>query len=194
MIKKSIIILLFIIFVFDIYFFLIQKKTNCLNERLSQKQIDINIFKNQMSNLYSSESISIQNCDLYLNNSVMNLRELSITKPILVLRFSIFNCSTCVDFTLEKLQEHFHDFALNKRIIIVYDDENMRVSESMFGKMPYVTTNRYILGLPIEKSNIPFMFIVDSTLITKQLFIPEKGMPSLTDEYLSIIKTRYFNN
>jgi hypothetical protein len=46
----------------------------------------------------------------------------------------------------------------------------------------------------MENSNIPFMFILDSEMIVKHFFVPEKGMPELTDEYLQIVKERYLND
>jgi hypothetical protein len=69
----------------------------------------------------------------------------------------------------------------------------MRVSESMFGKIPYVSKEKDVLGLSLENENTPFMFILDQDMKTRHVFIPEKGMPELTDEYLSAMKERYFD-
>lgn len=187
------VILLTILLAFDVYFMFSKQNSNCLSERINQKNIDIKIFQNQVSKYYSNELLNIKNCKLYLNNKPLILSNKFFDKPVLVFRFSIFNCSECVHFALNKLKQNLHDFATNDRIILIYDDNNMRVSESMFGKMPYVTKERNIMGIPMENSNIPFMFILDTEMKVKHFFIPEKGMPELTDEYLSIIKTRYFN-
>nr|WP_319398804.1 hypothetical protein [uncultured Carboxylicivirga sp.] len=75
----------------------------------------------------------------------------------------------------------------------MYDSVNGRITENMFGKMPYMSLKEDILGIPMEKINIPYMFILDSTLVVKQFFVPEKSMPELTDTYLNIIKARYFS-
>lgn len=187
-------IVLTFLFLFDVYYFLSPQKDSFAQEQLEIKKIYSNQFKDQVSNIYSNELQKVNNGKLFLKSMPVKLQEIILNSPILVFRFSLFNCTACVNFGLDKLQEYFKDFASNNRIILIYDDENMRVSGSMFGKMPYVTKDRYILGLPMEKSNTPFIFLLDSDMKAKQFFVPEKEMPSLTDEYLSIIKKRYFSN
>ena len=184
---------LFSIAIFDLYF-IFQRNLDS-GTQIATKEITINQVQEQLiKNLYKNELQKINNSEIYYKNTLIEIKNLTIDSPVLIYRFSLFNCSPCVNFTLDKLKEHFPDFSTNNRIMLIYDDENMRISESMFGKNIYVTKDRYSLGLPMEKINIPFMFILDEDLITKQFFVPEKGMPSLTDEYLSIIKMRYFSN
>ena len=152
------------------------------------------IQKRFVSKVYRNNLLDINDGKLFLKNTKVKIRDLLINSSILILRFSIFNCSACIHFALDKLLQGFKDFKSNKRILLIYDDENMRVYESTFGKISYVSTNRNVLGLPIESTNTPSLFILDNDLKNKQFFVPEKEMPELTDEYLSIIKRRYFDN
>jgi|GEM_PF-69726 len=191
---RSIVILFILIVIFDVYFIFLPQKTNCFKEKFSQKIADEDFYKDNISNLYLNEFVSIKNCTLDLKGKPYILSEKLTSDPVLVLRCSMFNCSVCINFVLDKLKTHFKDYATNNRILLIYDDENMRVSETMFGKLPYVTKDRHVLGLPLEDANLPFFFILNNDMKTKLFFIPEKGMPILTDEYLSIIKKRYFKN
>jgi hypothetical protein len=180
MIKNSfqgiIFLALVLLFAFDVYYFLFPKINNCSQERSETEKITVNKFQEQVvANVYKNELHKVNNGKLYFNEKYIELYNLKMDFPILVFRFSLFNCTVCVNFALQKLQKHFQDFTTNSRIILIYDDENMRVSESMFGKMPYVTKDRYILGLPMEKSNTPFIFLLDSDMKAKTVFCARKG-------------------
>jgi len=112
----------------------------------------------------------------------------------LVFRVSELNCSICVNHIVTKLKEHFPNYSLNSNIIIIYDSEKLRYSNGMYDKQAYLTNNRSILGLPAENTNLPFLFILNKDdMMAKMVFIPDKGMPELTDEYLKIIKKRFFS-
>jgi len=130
-----------------------------------------------VSNLYKNEGNDVRNCNLMYYKELIKLSDITNKGyPVLVFRYSIFNCSTCVTTTLEKLKTHFSNLSTNSRIIYIYDDENLRVSENMFGKMPYVSSDREILGLPMEKKNMPFMFVLDSNLVVKHFFLYQKKL------------------
>lgn len=192
-VKILITLILGCLLIFDVYFFLVYEKDNCLEKQFVTKQNIVKQFQNIMvTNIYKNELHPIKNSNLFLEKKHVQLNDIVSDSSLLVLRFSIFNCSACFNFALNKIREHFEDFESNNRVILIYDDENMRVHKNMFGKMPYVTTDRNALSIPLEKSNIPFLFILDNEMKAKQIFVPEKGMPDLTDEYLSIIKRRYF--
>lgn len=169
------------------------KKDNCIEKQRIVKALMTQKFRDISTTcVYENEIRAVNNCRLQISDDNIQLKDIVAKSPVLVFRFSIFSCSACVNFTLDRLKNYFVDFETNGKIVLIYDDENMRVSDAMFGKMPYATQNRNILGLPLEKANIPFLFILDEEMKTKQFFVPEKEMPELTDRYLSVIKERYF--
>ena len=48
------------------------------------------------------------------------------------------------------------------------------------------------MSTPMEELSSPYYFIVDSTLIMSDIFVPDKSFPSLTNHYLNMIKRKYF--
>jgi hypothetical protein len=186
-------VLFFMIFLFDVVILFSQKRVPCQEEKLNQQQVDMQLNRYQISNCYANDYIELKNSILYYKGDKVTLQNVINTRPVLILRFSIFNCPACVNFAFDQLREHFGDFVSDNRIVFIYDDVNMRVSESMFGKIPYVSKEKDVLGLSLENENTPFMFILDQDMKTRHVFIPEKGMPELTDEYLSAMKERYFD-
>ncbi len=185
-------------FIFDVCMILKKdnsKSKDCFQERIKQKKTDIDHFKRLMlSNIFKNEYSQINNCVLFDNNDSVRLVDIIVNKPVLVLRCSVYNCPACVHHIVNKLKEHFSDYTKNPSIIVIYDSENMRYSKDICEKTAYVTNKRNILGLPMENRNMPFLFILDKDMKAKMFFIPDKGMPELTDEYLSILKKRMFSN
>lgn len=49
------------------------------------------------------------------------------------------------------------------------------------------------LNLPVEASNVPFLFVLDNQLKVELLFVPVKEIPELTEEYFNSIKYRLWN-
>ncbi|MGD8747672.1 MAG: hypothetical protein PVI44_04340 [Balneolaceae bacterium] len=46
------------------------------------------------------------------------------------------------------------------------------------------------LGLPIEKRNVPFLFITSFDLKAKYIFIPDKELPKLSERYFTFIESK----
>ncbi len=170
-----------------------QLKTNEISKFATKKVTVDNINNALVRNIYLKEDLKVKNNKLLFYNDTIFLSELCCNHTCLIFRFSLFNCSMCVNSVLEKIKDIFPNYKDNTKIVFMYDSVNGRITENMFGKMPYMSLKEDILGIPMEKINIPYMFILDSTLVVKQFFVPEKSMPELTDTYLNIIKARYFS-
>jgi hypothetical protein len=44
------------------------------------------------------------------------------------------------------------------------------------------------LGIPIDKHDIPYLFLLDKSMRLKMLFIPVNGESKLTDVYLNVLQ------
>jgi len=187
------VISLFGLLLFNISGLFFQKHSNCINEEINQKQKDINMFQHQMLSLiYENELLKITDCEIYKEKSLVRLVDIISKEPVLILRFSEFNCSACVDLLTNQIKESFVDYLINPKIILIYDSESMRLPINIFEKPVFLSQNKNLLGLPIENFNAPFMFMLDKEMKAKLFFVPEMSMPELTKEYLSIIKKRFF--
>ncbi|MFT3737654.1 MAG: hypothetical protein QM786_02750 [Breznakibacter sp.] len=120
------------------------------------------------------------------------MKKLIVEEPVLVFRYSIFNCSVCVIFALDKIKEHLSGYEGTNRIIYIYDEERLKQPNITPKANTYLSQNRQVLGLPMEQKNNPFFFLLTKDMKADLFFVPEKSMPTLTDEYLKIVKKRFF--
>lgn len=184
---------LFVLLSFDIYILFFEKHSSCDAEVIRQNQVDIHVFQQRiLSFIYENELMNINDCEIYNGKEPVRLIDLLAKDTILVLRFSEFNCSACVDLLTNQIKESFVDYLTNPKIILIYDSETMRLPQNIFERPVFLTPKKNLLGLPMENFNTPFMFILDKDIKAKQFFVPEKDMPELTDAYLRIIKKRFF--
>jgi hypothetical protein len=127
---------------------------------------------------------SIGNDGLIVNVSQRTASE----KPVLVFRYSAFNCGSCVKFGMNKLAEYFEDSTSNSDLLFVQSDFPEK------GKVMYrnsVDLGRTKLDIPVENSNQPFFFLLTDNRID-HVFIPDDRFSEYTDTYLQEMKTRYF--
>jgi len=116
--------------------------------------------------------------------------------PKLVLRYSEINCMTCVDSCLVYIDKYKSIIGIENIIILAsyhrQQDVNIfkRISKVRF---EVYNTNKSRIGLPAEKSNSPFLFVSDQTLVAQSVFFPEKTLPKLTEMYFQTIIHRYFH-
>ncbi len=143
---------------------------------------------------WANDLIPLNPCLVYEGNNTtdtLNLLE-NIHQETLVFRFSAESCDVCVNFVISRLKNAFPDYAKNQRIMLIGSELNPRVKEGYYGK----NTFSFIggdMGLPAEKYNVPFLFIIDEDRISKMGFVPDKAYPELTDSYLINIRNRFFN-
>jgi hypothetical protein len=48
------------------------------------------------------------------------------------------------------------------------------------------------LNIPAEELGYPYYFMLNEDLTISDVFIPDKAFPSITSDYLRMIKKRYF--
>ncbi len=118
------------------------------------------------------------------NNSGKSLIDVVGKRRVLVLYFSLNNCSDCYNYCLDELKSHSLEKALvfvsgfNVRDLYVFSRSNHFNNEMFCVKG---------LGLPTEQLNMPFMFVVGSDLKPTHFFIPKKEHPIQTDKYLELV-------
>ncbi len=110
-------------------------------------------------------------------------------EPILVMRYSAFNCSSCVTFCADKLSEMFEDYKNNGNLLLVQSDFPAN-SKTLYGNS--IDLGKSKLELPLEKSNLPYFFLLTGNRVD-HVFVPDDRFPEYTDTYLNEIKARYFS-
>lgn len=153
--------------------------------------LQANIF-DQMSS--TSEPIRLSDADKNLELK-QQVKEQAEAGPLLVLRISELSCSMCVDSALMNVKRFIEDHDLEDRVLFLTSYKRER-DLILFRRLYQIDYPVYNIGenqitLPVESRNVPYMFVTDSTLLSRSLFIPERTFPKLTKRYLDFVKKRY---
>lgn len=168
-----------------------QSNLNSTKFNLKQNKLLIEKLENEKVMLVENDSYKINaNLNLRcLKNDTVQINQLFGSKKTLVLFFSLDNCSDCYNYCLNVFNEFSSDINISNTVVLVakFNVRDLYVfskSNKFKSRMCCVDT----LGLPIEKLNMPFMFILDESLIPSHVFIPRKENHDLTMRYFEIIK------
>lgn len=178
-----IIIVVVIIFLFDIKTEL-NHKTEI--ESIKSEKLSLELYTNQ----FIVESVLNNNTTLKDGIKIIELKSVvESCKPKLVYRYSALNCTACIDFGTTKLENYFKDYNSNSDVVVVVSDFP---SNYKARSVNFFNIEKSMLGLSIERANLPFYFLLCGNNI-RHVFIPDKNFPEYTDAYLKEIKKRYFN-
>jgi hypothetical protein len=127
------------------------------------------------------------------NKNKIQLKEMLSKQPKLVFRYSELNCQQCVDTVFKRLKQLAEEVGKEK-ILILSSYSNHR-DLLLFKRINQIDLEVYNLNetkldISVEEVNIPYMFLLDNDFRAKFVFIPEKTMPQLTDNYLLLIKNK----
>ncbi|MEC3879732.1 hypothetical protein [Parapedobacter sp. 10938] len=107
--------------------------------------------------------------------------------PILVLRYSKFDCHVCVNQVLDKLVKRFE--GNEEKVCLLVDGYSARELRLKYRgkslKFPIYILEDEKLGLSLENKNLPFLFVFkDFDLDVDKIFVPFKEHSEQTDTYL----------
>jgi hypothetical protein len=114
---------------------------------------------------------------------------------ILVCRFSDLHCETCIDYSIRMLLQWVDSIGKDK-ILFLGAYRNNKIfnrQKPLYGIDALETVNTIALHIPAEDLGYPYYFVLDSTLRISNVFIPDKGVPNVTNKYLELVKEKYFN-
>lgn len=124
------------------------------------------------------------------NSECVKLSELLSDEPTLIFRYSDLNCNTCVEAEFKNINQYL-DKTNSNRLVILADykneDDLFRFKRLNQVEMPIYNSKNNKLNLPVEGLNTPYFFIIDSTLVVRSLFIPNKAYPEFSKNYYTNI-------
>ncbi|MFA9189560.1 hypothetical protein [Flavobacterium magnesitis] len=171
----------------------INEKDNTIKDRETFYQ-NIILATKRNENLKLAENLRLINID----GDTLLAKDVSFKNKI-VLRYSILNCSDCVDEEFNILEKNKSLFSDN--LIIMTYHENLRsfiMDWKKLQKMGINNVNLYLLvdnniGIPLEKENIPYYFYLGNDLSMTNFFIPLREYPHLSNNYLKHTFQNFFN-
>ncbi len=191
--KKNIVELILLVFILTtscyVLILLLEQKENNDSKKIELMQMEKLDF-----DLYFRQSIY----EMFVNNEMIIVNKPAVTKinsfvtnkgPLLVYRYSAFNCNECVEFGHNKLKEYFPDYKSNPNLLLMISNFPTKDTIS-YNKV--LNLDKVHLGLPIEAENHPFYFVLNEGRV-HHVFVPDKNFSEFTDLYLETIKKRYFD-
>lgn len=189
---------LFYLFIFFIiiglgYLFFTSYKNN-----LKRQQFVLNQFKFEENIISSIKKLELQNNDLQIKDqmfywgtdSTHKYKLSSILKENkLFFFFSEKTCTPCIEHLIDAINKEFSPEEQINKIFFVSSDCPFRFRNNCFNKKLLTLCNKEI-GIPLEKKNFSFFFVLDSNMKIKHLHIHSKVFSSLSDTYLREIKER----
>ncbi|QGY47625.1 hypothetical protein GM418_29340 [Maribellus comscasis] len=116
-------------------------------------------------------------------------------EPKLIFYFSGLTCESCVQSELLRLKGKSKDID-SDNIILLVAYENIR-SLFLMCRSNEVNYPAYIIledsfGLNADAQHLPYYFVADDYLWMKDFFAIDQNTPEITDKYLEIIFSKYF--
>jgi len=172
----------------------VSNRTNKSTPVPSEQSPSDSILKRDIIVSYENTGLALGNPVVYLgSDTAKSFKFFSrFTDKCLVFRFSGNYCDECIDLIIADLKKYLPDYDKNDRIILLGSELSARVKDGYYGKKVLSYTSTTGLGLPLEKSFIPFLFIVDKGKVSEMVFMPMRSQPDLTKEYLQYINYKYF--
>lgn len=130
------------------------------------------------------------------NHNLVGLNEMFLNHEdkILVCRFSELDCESCIDYAIKSMKEYSVRMGI-ENILYLGNYRNNRIfnrQRAMCGIDSCRSLNVAKLGLPIEDLNQPYYFVLDSSLLVSNVFIPNKTTQRMLNTYFDVLCDKYF--
>lgn len=199
--NKLIFLLLTASLITNVYFSFVINKTCNVNESI-QSSISFEKNKNKKiqeetlmnyNAIYLPRATKIQQNIVLFDEKYDSITLDKFSFPLLVFRYSELDCNACVSEQLNTLTEFEKK---NKKVhIILLASYNSLKSLIRFKRMNQLAFEVYNLKkgyLPFDSLNVPYYFVLDSTMQLKLPFISGKEGLDYSENYLNNISNSFF--
>jgi len=113
-----------------------------------------------------------------------------------IFRFTESDCDACVNHTLDNIERACTSIK-PENFIVLTSYYNIREFNAFINahklKLRVYCIPNECLRIPLEKTNTPYLFVLDHSMLTKFVFIPAKEVNNFTQDYLQTLQKRLFN-
>ena len=186
--------LLFVTAIIAIFFFC-GSKTNKQDEKhlsmMAAIQDVMSSFETNIKIGIMSEGCSLQGVIIRtIENQEFEISEL-INSPKLILRYSLTGCESCIINELELLEtdnriskDNLYVLITggNSRMLKIFDEQNHSFQILRCENIP----------IPFDEVGKLYAFVLDSSLVIKDFYIPNNNAPRLSRSYYDAVFNKYF--
>lgn len=197
--KKFLIVIILALLAINIYTLIHVQNSKDRNAIATQTEIDelhaykVNFVTAIMNSNLSVRDISIKDSlgQVFLLNEIFKDRHL----PLLVCRFSEQHCESCVDFAIRQFRQQIDSIGDNNILFLgMYKNNKIfNRTKPLYNIQNMDVYNSYYLNIPAEELGYPYYFVLHDDLTVSDVFVPDKSIPILSNNYLYMINKRYFN-
>jgi hypothetical protein len=127
------------------------------------------------------------------NKNKIYLKDIIISEPKIILYYNDKICYPCVNEIVTMLESKIDSFKyIEKNLLIISDDYSSYSSHNLQTRFKNYKIIQDKLGFKNENLDEPFLFIIDSTYVSRMYIIPNFHESNSIDEYLEFLKTSYF--
>lgn len=185
-----------------VFFFLgvivLSFKNNKLRNEIKRVNTELSLYDRYMitsNNKFEVDNISILN----EKEEKLKIKSLLVNRDLLIYRFSYLNCDICIENELNNISKIVKD---NPSFPIIILAKFKRISDFHI----FIKANKSRIKCPIymyegdfnityDKSMYhPYYFSLDTTLVGKNIFIPEKGLNKFTHKFFQKMINAEGNN
>ena len=100
-------------------------------------------------------------------------------------------CSSCIDFAINSVRDHFDDFSSSDRFLVIAQGKNPYLNSRIIKKHLYENyPGTFLEHIKYNSEKKPFYFVLNKNMEASMFFIPSYNMPELTKRYLDIISKK----
>lgn len=171
-------------------------------EKINKILINTQSIKLLTENRRMDENIYLKN----EKNDSLRLRDAVGEKPKLILYYSDTNCDVCVNNEFRLLKKYKDDIGVENIIILgnYMNSKDILGIKSRYGLNDIKVCNLMYkeTGLPAQSVNTPCVFMLNPEMIISHVYVPEKVVLNLSDNYYAVIsdifrqnnQNKYLNN
>jgi len=151
-------------------------------------------YYNKINNIRILDTIDVK----FNNGQQINIKGIIENENKLVIWFSVNSCANCYKRELEQLRSLVDEIGKKKIIYLASGFTSNRafysfMEEQNIKENVFYIGNKFLTDNILTKDFIPFLFITDSSLQVRNIFLIDKLLPDeLTVNYLETIKDKYF--
>jgi len=160
------------------------------------EQILINRELNTIKNIGLQINIKLEVEDEEGNK--ISIAELLNNNPKVIFRYSELNCRLCIEEEIKILQKYINDIGFDN--ILFFSTYNSTRDLFLFKRINQLHNFRIYnlkeeqLNIPIDRLNIPYVFLIDSSGNIIMLNIPEKTKPEFSEQFYNVVISRFALN
>lgn len=165
-------------------------------EEYNTKFIDVAVIENNRAYEFTQSGTLINGNDLVYDENNIQYKLIDVIGDVkFILRYSSFNCNTCIEEQIEKLKCYQDSLKLKNIILLVTYESNRQMGRYL--KTNNISYKTYNMSMELAEQIIdigsPYYFVIEKkNLRINKMFVPQKELSVLTDRYFRSVIFKYF--